>query len=81
MNRKASYYNNHVCFTAVRRGDWILKVSVSPKRVVMVIATHVSGELFSTKFFTDYNDATEWIETIVDPNFTAGVSSWMNDPN
>jgi hypothetical protein len=80
MNKKASYYNNHVCFTAVRRGEWLLKVSVSPKRVVMVIATHVSGEFFTTKFFTDYNDASNWIETIVHPDFMDGVISWLNDP-
>jgi hypothetical protein len=81
MNKKASYYNNHVCFTAVRRGDWLLKVSVSPKRVVMIIATHVTGEMFTTKYFTDYNEATDWIERIVTPDFTDGVTDWLENPN
>lgn len=81
MDKKASLYNKHVCFTAVRRGDWLLKVSVSPKRVVLVIATHVTGELFTTKYFTDYNAATDWIEKVVNPNFTDGVTDWLENPN
>lgn len=79
MNRKANYYLSHVCFHAVKRGDWILKVSVNPHRVVMVIASHISGEYFATRFFTDYTSSANWIEQVVASDAKALVNDWTQE--
>ena len=63
MNAKIS--PNLISFITVRRGEWILKVSVYKNKQIMVVAYNVFDFNLVAKTFLNQNDAAEFIETLV----------------
>jgi hypothetical protein len=63
---KAKLSPNMVSFITVRRADWILKISVYKNKQIMVIAQHCYDfEKTVVTFFTDQNDAADFIEKLI----------------
>jgi hypothetical protein len=63
---KAKITPNLISFVTVRRGEWILKVSVYKNKHVLVVAHHCYElENVITRFFTDQNSAADFIELLV----------------
>ena len=63
---KARLSPNLNSFVTVRRGDWILKVSVYKNKQIMVVAQHCFDmETTHIKFFQDQNAAADFIEQLV----------------
>lgn len=63
---KARITTNLISFITVRRGEWILKVSVYKNNQIMVIAHHrLDLDKVVIQFFTDQNLAADFIETLV----------------
>jgi hypothetical protein len=57
---------NMISFITVRRGEWILKVSVFKKKQIMVLAQNLyEGDKFYIRYFIDQNMAAEFIEQLV----------------
>ena len=63
---KARLSPNLISFITVRRGEWVLKVSVFKNKQIMVIAQHCY-DLDKTviKYFLDQNNAADFIEDLV----------------
>jgi predicted RNA-binding protein with PIN domain len=63
---KAKLSPNLISFVTVRRGEWILKVSVFKSRQIMVVAQHCFDmEKLVVKYFTNQNTAADFIEQLV----------------
>jgi hypothetical protein len=63
---KAKLSPNMISFVTVRRGDWILKISVYKNKQIMVVAQHCYDyERTLITFFTDQNYAADFIEQLV----------------
>jgi hypothetical protein len=63
---KAKLSPNMISFITVRRGDWILKISVYKNKQIMVVAQHCYDyERTLITFFTDQNIAADFIEQLV----------------
>jgi hypothetical protein len=56
-----------ISFVLVRRGEWLLKVSVYKNKYIMVVAQHVFDmEHTIIQFFLDQNRAADFIEQLVE---------------
>jgi hypothetical protein len=63
---KAKISPNMISFVTVRRGDWILKVSVYKNKQIMVIAHHCYElENMIIRYFTNQHHAADFIEQLV----------------
>jgi len=62
---KAKLSPNMISFVAVRRGEWILKISVYRNKQVMVVAQNCYDFRTVVKYFTDQNYAADFIEQLV----------------
>jgi hypothetical protein len=63
---KAKLSPNLISFVTVRRGEWILKVSVYKNKQIMVIAHHCYElENLIIRYFNDQNSAADFIELLV----------------
>jgi len=63
---KAKISPNMISFVTVRRGEWILKVSVYKNAQIMVIAQHCYElEKLLIRYFTDQHHAADFIEQLV----------------
>lgn len=63
MNAKLS--PNLCSFIMVRRGEWIIKVSVFRNREILLIGQHYyERERVIVKHFTDYNIASDYIDNL-----------------
>jgi len=63
---KAKISPNLISFVTVRRGEWILKVSVFKARTIMVVAHHCYDlETLMIRYFTDQHEAADFIENLV----------------
>ena len=63
---KAKITPNMISFVTVRRGEWILKISVYKTKQVMVVAqNYFEQEKVFVRFFTRQDDAAEFIEQLV----------------
>lgn len=63
---KAKISPNMISFITVRRGEWILKVSVYKNKQIMVIAQHCyEFEKMIIRCFSDQNAAADFIELLV----------------
>ncbi len=63
---KARITHNMISFITVRRGEWILKVSVFKNKQIMVLAQNVyEADKFYIRYFVDQNMAAEFIEQLV----------------
>jgi hypothetical protein len=59
---KAKISPNLISFVPVRRGDWVVKVSVFKNKVIMVVAQHCY-ELEKTivRYFENQDDAADFL--------------------
>lgn len=63
---KARLSPNLISFVAVRRGSWILKVSVYKNKQIMVLASHCFDlDNIIIRYFFDQNHAADFIEQLV----------------
>lgn len=64
---KAKITENLISFVLVRRGEWLLKVSVFKNKTIMIVAQHCY-EMENTviRFFTNQHHAADFIETLVE---------------
>jgi hypothetical protein len=63
---KAKLSPNLISFVTVRRGEWILKVSVYKNKQIMVIAQNCYElENLIIRYFNDQNSAADFIELLV----------------
>lgn len=63
---KAKISPNLVSYITVRRGDWILKVSVFKNQQAMVVAqNYYATEQIRIKCFLDQNAAADYIENLI----------------
>ena len=63
---KAKISPNMISFVTVKRGEWILKVSVYKNRQIMVIAQHCYElEKLIIRYFTNQHQAADFIEQLV----------------
>lgn len=63
---KAKISPNMISFVTVRRGEWILKVSVYKNKQIMVIASNCyEMEVLIIRYFLDQNSAADFIEQLV----------------
>jgi len=63
---KAKLSQNLISFVTVRRGEWVLKVSVYKSKQIMVIAQHCYElEKMIIRCFSDSNAAADFIELLV----------------
>jgi hypothetical protein len=64
---KSRIYKHLVSYQLVRRGTWLLKVSVFNDKFVMVVAQHYyDADKMIVHQFTDFNRAAEWIDWLVE---------------
>jgi hypothetical protein len=60
-------YKNLLSYQLVRRGAWLLKVSVFSDKYVMVLAQHYyDADKMTIQQFADVNTATDWIDWLVE---------------
>ena len=60
---KARLSPNLISFFLVRRGNWVLKVSVFKNRQILVLMQHVYDmDRFVMQYFDDQNAAADFIE-------------------
>ena len=63
---KARFSPNLLSFVTVRRGEWLLKVSVFKNKQVMVLAMHCfEMENVKLRVFNDHNKAADFIDQLV----------------
>lgn len=63
---RAKITHNMISFITVRRGEWILKVSVFKNKQIMVLAQNLyEADKFYIRYFVDQNMAAEFIEQLV----------------
>jgi len=56
-----------ISFITVRRGDWLLKISVYKNTQIMIVALHAyEPDNFIVKYFTDQHEAADYIEFLVE---------------
>lgn len=64
---KAKVSPNLISFVTIRRGDWIMKISVYKGRWVLIIAQHYyDKEKFIVKQFPDHNEAASFIDFLAE---------------
>jgi hypothetical protein len=62
---KAKISPNLISFVLVRRGDWVVKVSVFKNKQILVVAQHCyEMERFEIKHFTCQNIAADYLELL-----------------
>lgn len=62
---KAKVSPNLLSFVTVRRGDWVMKISVfKTKHVLLVAQNYYATEQIIVKHFSSRDDATNFIETL-----------------
>ena len=58
---------NLISFVTVRRGNWILKVSVFKNKTILVVARHFFDmDKTEVQFFDDQNDAADFLDNIAE---------------
>ena len=64
---RAKITENLISFVLVRRGEWLLKVSVYKNKTIMIVAQHCyEMENMVIRFFTNQHHAADFIETLVE---------------
>ena len=60
---KAKLSPNLISFVSIRRGDWVMKISVFKTKEVLVVAQHYfETEKFDIRHFHNQNEAADYIE-------------------
>jgi hypothetical protein len=64
---KAKVSPNLISFVTIRRGNWIMKISVYKTKEVLLVAQHYyETEKFQIKHFFDQNDAAQYIDKLAE---------------
>jgi len=64
---KAKLSPNLVSFVTIRRGNWVMKISVYKSMQVLIVAQHYFElERFKFQVFNDQNNAADYIEKLAD---------------
>lgn len=62
---KAKISPNLISFVLVRRGDWVVKVSVFKTKHILIVAQHCyEMERFEVRHFNDQNEAADFLELL-----------------
>jgi hypothetical protein len=62
---KARVTQNLISFVMVRRGNWVMKISVYKTKAVLLVAQHYyETDRFLVKHFDDQNDAADFIDKL-----------------
>lgn len=60
---KARVSPNLISFVTIRRGNWVMKISVYKTKDILLVAQHYfENEKFEVRHFKDQDDAAEYIE-------------------
>ena len=60
---KSKMSPNLISFVTIRRGNWIMKISVYRTKEVLVVAQHYfDSDLFEVRHFSNQNEAADYIE-------------------
>jgi len=63
---KAKLSPNLISFVTVRRGDWIMKISVyKTKHVLLVAQNYYATEQIIVKHFKHHDDAANFIDNLI----------------
>ena len=63
---RAKVSPNLISFVTVRRGDWIMKISVyKTKQVLLVAQNYYATEQIIIKHFNHHDEAAQFIETLI----------------
>ena len=64
---KAKVSPNLISFVTIRRGNWIMKISVYKTKEVLVLAQHYfENEKFKVNHFHDQNEAADYIDKLAE---------------
>jgi len=64
---KAKISPNLISFVTIRRGNWVMKISVYKTRYVLLIAQHYyDKEKFIIKEFPDHDEAASFIDFLAE---------------
>jgi hypothetical protein len=64
---RAKVSPNLISFITIRRGNWIMKISVFKTKEVLLLAQHYfETEKFQVKHFHDQNEAAEYIDKLAE---------------
>ena len=64
---KAKVSPNLISFVTIRRGNWVMKISVYKTRYVLLVAQHYyDKEKFIIKEFPDQNEAAAFIDFLAE---------------
>jgi hypothetical protein len=62
---KAQMSPNLISFLAIRRGDWVIKVSVYRNKEVLLLAqNYFDKDRFIIEHFSNHDDAADYIECL-----------------
>ena len=63
---KSKMSPNLISFVTIRRGNWIMKISVYRTKEVLVVAQHYfDNDMFEVRHFSNQNEAADYIEFLV----------------
>jgi len=63
---KAKISPNLISFVTIRRGDWIMKISVfKNKHVLLVAQNYFANDQIIIKQFNHHDEAAQFIETLI----------------
>jgi hypothetical protein len=64
---KARVSPNLISFVTIRRGDWIMKISVYKTKEVLLVAQHYfENERFQVRHFFDQEEAAKYIDKLAE---------------
>lgn len=64
---KSKISHNLISFVTIRRGNWILKISVYKRKDVLLVAQHYfDTERFIVKHFSNHDEAANYIDLLVE---------------
>lgn len=67
---KAKVSPNLISFVTIRRGNWVMKISVYKTRWVLLVAQHYyDKEKFIIKQFSDHNEAASFIDFLAESDY------------
>jgi hypothetical protein len=67
--QKVKVSKNLVSFVPIRRGDWVMKISLFKDKYVLVYAFNVATGHMTIRQFADHIDAANFIEFLAEVNY------------
>ena len=62
---KAKVSPNLISFPTIRRGNWLLKISVYKTKYVLVVGQHYYDDQFFIKQFQSHNAAADFLDDLI----------------